>query len=83
MGVGEGLSEICFKEVPELFIIVLVTSGDSGVKEVQLVLLPWFHCVTSHVCESCSDAGIGIGHCFIVTIGSPEEVEGDEEARTL
>ena len=77
MGVGEGLSEICFKEVSELFIIVLVAGGDSGVKEIQLVLLPWFHRVTSHVCESCSDMGVGVGHCFIVAIGSSEEVEGN------
>ena len=77
MGVGEGLPEVCFKEVPELFVIILVSSSDSVIEEVQLVLFPWLHDITSHVCESCSDAGVRVGHCFIVTIGSPEEVEGD------
>ena len=34
MGVGEGLSEIRFKEVPELFIVISIAGVDSGVKEV-------------------------------------------------
>ena len=77
MGIGEGLSEVCFEEVPELLIVVLIASIDSGVEEVQLVLLSWLHGVASHVCESCSDMGVGVGHCFIVAIGSPEEVESN------
>ena len=48
-----------------------------------MILLPWFHRVTSHVCESCSDARIGVGHGFIVAIGCSKEVESDEEACTL
>ena len=34
VGIGEGLSEVHFKEVPELFIVVLVASVDSIIEEV-------------------------------------------------
>ena len=48
-----------------------------------MILLPWIYCVTSHVCESCSDARVWVGHGFIVAIGCSEEIESDEEACTL
>ena len=48
-----------------------------------MVLLPWLYRVTSHVCESCSDARVWVGHGFIVAIGCSEEVESNEEACTL
>ena len=48
-----------------------------------MVLLPWLNCITSHVCESCSDARVWVGHGFIVAIGCSEKIEGDEEACAL
>ena len=83
VSIGIGLSEVCFEEVPKLLVVVLVASIDSVVEEVKLILLPWIYCVTSHVCESCSDARVWVGHGFIVTIGCSEEIESDEESCTL
>ena len=77
VSIGVSLSEVCFEQVPELFVVVLVAGIDSIIEEVKLVLFPWVYRFTSHVCESCSDAGVWVGHGFIVTIGCSEEVESD------
>jgi hypothetical protein len=77
MRVGKGLSEVSFKEVPKLLIVILDAHGDSGIKKVQLVFLPWLHCVTSHISESCGDMGVEVGHGFIMTISCFEEVKGN------
>ena len=34
VGVGVGLSEVCFEEVPELFVVVLIAGIDSIIEEV-------------------------------------------------
>ena len=34
VGVGKGLSEVCFEEVPKLFVIVSIASVDSSIEEV-------------------------------------------------
>jgi hypothetical protein len=75
--VGKGLSEVCFEEVPKLLIVISNACGDSGIEDVQLIFLLWLHCITSHVGESCSDTGVGVGHGFIVMIGCFEKVEGN------
>ena len=77
VSIGVSLSEVCFKKVPKLFIIVLIAGVDPIIEEVKLVLLPWIYRVTSHVCESCSDVRVWVGHGFIVAIGCSKEVEGD------
>jgi hypothetical protein len=69
IGIGEGLSEVSLKEIPELFISFQDTHIDSFHKDIQLVFFSCFHCITSHVSESCSDVGEEIGHSIIVTIG--------------
>ena len=48
-----------------------------------MVLFSWFHRVTSHVCESCSDARVWVGHGFIMAVGCSEEVKSNKEACTL
>ena len=80
VGVGEGLLKICFEEIPKLLVGLQDTGIDLSIKEVELILLPWLHHITSHVCESCSDMGVGVGHGLIISIGCFEEFEGNKEA---
>ena len=80
VGIGEGLLKVRFKEVPELFVSFQDASVDSSIEEVELILLPWLHRITCHVCESCSDVGVGVRHGLIVSIGCFEEFEGDEKS---
>ena len=80
MGIGKSLLEVHFEKVPKLLISFQDTGVDSSIEEVKLILLPWLHHITSHVCESCSDVGVGVGHGLIVSIGCFEEFEGNEES---
>ena len=34
VGIGEGLSEVCFEKVPKLFIVIMEASVNSGIEEV-------------------------------------------------
>ena len=60
VSIGESLLKVRFEEIPKPLIGLQDTSVDSSIKEVELILLLWLHCITSHICESCSDTGVGI-----------------------
>ena len=48
-----------------------------------MIFLSWLHRVTSHVCESCGDARVRVGHGFIVPVGCLEEAECSDESRAF